>query len=137
LVSFGSLAISHIAKNFFQNLPTGLDTAGSLADSDCVVATVRLMAANFFGVSEMIAGNVKLGTWTHPTTGQVRIYINSPRLNRGVKLFAVEATDNPLGMDIQNRGCQTMIDRQDCEAVSQQVLQACGFDWSKLVEMAG
>ena len=85
----------------------------------------------------MIAGNVKLGTWTHPTTGQVRIYINSPRLNRGVKLFAVEAKDNPLGMDIQNSGCQTMIDRQDCEAVSQQVLQACGFEWSKLVEMAG
>jgi hypothetical protein len=54
-----------------------------------------------------------------------------------VKLFAVEATDNPLGMDIQNSGCQTMIDRQDCEAVSQQVLQACGFEWSKLVEMAG
>jgi hypothetical protein len=85
----------------------------------------------------MIAGNVKLGTWKHPTTGQVRIYINSPRLNRGVKLFAVEAADNPLGMDIQNSGCQTMVDRQDCEAVSQQVLQACGFDWATLVEMAG
>jgi hypothetical protein len=45
LVYFGSLAISRIAKNFFQNLPTGLDTAGSFADTACVVATVRLMAA--------------------------------------------------------------------------------------------
>jgi hypothetical protein len=137
LVSFGSIAFFRIAKNFFQNLPIGLDNKETFADSACVVATVRLTAANFFGVSAMISGNIKLGTWTHPTTRQVRIYINSPRLNRGVKLFAVEAKDNPLGMDIQHNGCQTMIDLQDCEALSQQVLQACGFDWATLVQMAG
>jgi hypothetical protein len=46
LLSFGFSAISRIAKNFFQNLPTGLDTAGSFADTAHVVATVRLRAAN-------------------------------------------------------------------------------------------
>jgi hypothetical protein len=45
LVYFGSLAISHIAKKYFQNLPIGLDTAGSFADTACVVATARLTAA--------------------------------------------------------------------------------------------
>jgi len=46
LVSFGFLAISHIAKIFFQILPIGLDTEESLVDSAHVVATVRLRAAN-------------------------------------------------------------------------------------------
>jgi hypothetical protein len=45
LIYFGFLAISRIAKNFFQNLPIGLDAAGSFADTAHVVATERLMAA--------------------------------------------------------------------------------------------
>jgi hypothetical protein len=48
LLSFGFSAISHIAKKYFQNLPTGLDTEGSFVDSACVVATVRLTAATLF-----------------------------------------------------------------------------------------
>jgi hypothetical protein len=45
LVSFGSIAFFRIAKNFFQNLPIGLDNKETFADSACVVATVRLTAA--------------------------------------------------------------------------------------------
>jgi hypothetical protein len=45
LVFFGSIAFFRIAKNFFQNLPIGLDKPESRVDTVHVVATVRLTAA--------------------------------------------------------------------------------------------
>lgn len=73
--------------------------------------------------------------WTHPTTKEVRVYVNDPRLWRGVKLFFFL---NEIGKlrtvdyTIQGGGQA----RAEAEEVANEIGQACGGEWDALLAMA-
>jgi hypothetical protein len=77
-----------------------------------------------------------LKSWTHPTTGQIRIYVNDSRLWRGVKLFfSLQETGKIRFADFAIQGAHGQA-RFEAEQVAEEIGARCAGDWDQLVSMA-
>lgn len=81
--------------------------------------------------------NINLKKWQHPTTGEVRVYVNSARLWPGVKLwfFRAEAAGQAFA-DFRIVGVRDACARRAAEDLANEIGSECGGDWNRLLAMA-
>ena len=89
----------------------------------------------------MTTATLNVATWTHPKTGELRVYLNVDGLHRSVKVFFTEGPDvagEPQALAHVNDYNRTLgpVGRLAVDASIEDAIRACDHNWNILVEMA-
>lgn len=80
--------------------------------------------------------DLRLSTWTHPRTGEVRVYVNGHGLGFDVKIWFTQGPEVDPDFPMAHHRLESPVSLQRVEEIEAQVAEAHGRSWKRLLEAA-